>query len=316
MISWTLKTAVRYFLRHVSFPHVRGDEAMPTIQGVLDAFEAGFIAALDGTGETVERTLARFPWFRHEFVHEGVATALAGKHCLSLARGNPDYRRLGNHYRRMYYTGYGFWNGLARIYPVPALSLDCRQWSNVSDFAELGPLIPGGMGFVVVGAMAKFDREVRSKLAVPSHPGWESAALHGCGRAIWFLCMHNAAKIAEIVDDHPDIRDHLLAGVGIAIGFTQIYRPENIMRAVDSFGPIHRDMVMRGAAVALANMPLDNPAILPRVEAAARGPLWPVYQRILVAMKAASPGERWYESFVEQVKRLPTEQPALMSESI
>jgi len=310
MIGWALKSALRYFMRQVSFPHVRGEEAASTIRGVLEAFEAGYIAALEGNRETVERTVAGFPWFRHEFVHEGVATALAGKHCLSMARGNPDRRRMGDGYRRMYYTGYGFWNGLGRIYPLPALPLDASSWSDVSDFAELGPLLPGGMGFAVVGAMARFDRGVLAKLDVPPHPGWEEAVLHGCGRAIWFLAMNNAPKITEIVDAHPDLRDHLLAGVGIAIGFTQIYRPENIMRAVDSFDPPHRDMVMRGAAVALANMPLDNPAVLPRVEEAARGRLQPVYLRILDAMKLATPGDRWYPDFVERVRQVPTGEAA------
>ena len=306
MINWVLKAALRHFIRHVSFPYVRGDEAMPIIRGVLEAFEAGYIAALDGRREVVERTAASLPWFRHEFFHEGVATALAGKHCLSLSRGNPDRRRIDDRYRRMYYTGYGFWNGLTRVYPLPALSLDAGQWSDVADFAELGPLIPGGMGFAVVGTMARFDRQVRARLDVPRHPGWEFATFHGCGRALWFLCMHNAPKVAEIVDAHPDISDHLLAGVGIAVGFTQIHKPGNIMRAVDSFDAPHRDMVMRGAAVALASMPLDNPTILPHVEDASRGPLRPVYEHIREAMTRTGPGQLWYTNLVERVRQVPT----------
>jgi hypothetical protein len=311
MINFALKSAMRYFRRQVNFPYVRGEEAMPTINGVLDAFEAGYLAALNGNSEAVARTVASFPWFRHEFIHEGVATALAGKHCLSLSRGNPDRRRLGNHYRRMYYTGYGFWNGLGRVYPLPGLSLEAKHWRDVADFPELGPLIPGGMGFAVVGALARFDRSVLAKLTVPPHNGWDSATLHGCGRALWFLAMHNAPKIEEIVDAHPHLRDDLLAGVGIAVGFTQIYAPDNIMRAINSFSPtLHRDMVMRGAAVALANMPLDNPAILPRVQEASRGALQCVYERILDSMKLAAPGDRWYSSFVERVRDTPTE-PAI-----
>jgi hypothetical protein len=306
MISRILKTAVRHFLGRVRFPHTRGDEAMPIIRGVLEAFEAGFVTALDGGREAVERTVACFPWFRHEFFHEGVATALAGRHCLSLARGNPDRRRLGDGYRRMYYTGYGFWNGLGRLYPIPSLRLDAATWSDVADFGELGPLLPGGMAFSVVGAKARFDRAVLARLVVPPHAGWKEGTLHGCGRALWFLAMHNAPKIGEIVEAHPDLRDHLLAGVGIAVGFTQIDKPANILRDIDSFAPEHRDMVMRGAAVALANMPLDNPAILPRVEEAASGRLRPVYERMLEAMALATPGDQWYPSFVERVRVVPT----------
>lgn len=306
MISGVLKMALRYFLSRVRFPYTRGDEAIPIIRGVLGAFEAGFVAALDESRETVERRIASFPWFLHEFFHEGVATALAGKHCLSLSRGNSDRRRLGDGYRRMYYTGYGFWNGLGRLYPVPSLPLDVASWSDVADFGELGPLIPGGMAFVVVGSKAAFDRKVLARLEVPHHPGWEEATLHGCGRALWFLAMHNAPKIDEIVAAHPDLRDHLLAGVGIAVGFTQICRPENILRDIDSFAPEHRNMVMRGAAVALANMPLDNPATLARVEEAASGRLYPVYERTLEAMRLATPGDQWYPSFVDRVRVIPT----------
>jgi hypothetical protein len=306
MINWALKSAFRYFRRRVTFPFVCGTEAVLTINGVLDAFEAGYTAALAGKREIVERTVASFPWFRHEFVYEGAATALAGKHCLSLARGNPHRQRIGDGYRRMYFTGYGFWNGLARVYRMPALSLDARKWSDVPDFPELGPLIPGGMGFAIVGAMARFDRHVLALLNVPRYPGWDLAALHGCGRAIWFLAMHNASKIEEIVNAHPELRDHLLAGVGIAIGFTQIYAPENIMRAVDSFSLAHRDMLMRGAAVALANMPLDNPAILPQVKDASRGRLKLLYDRILTEMKLIDPGDRWYANFAERIRQIPT----------
>jgi hypothetical protein len=46
--------------------------------------------------------------------------------------------------------------------------------------------------------------------------------------------------------------------------------PVPVLREVDSFTPEHRDMVLRGAAIALASMALDNPAVLRHIEAASR----------------------------------------------
>jgi hypothetical protein len=177
----------------------------------------------------------------------------------------------------------------------------------VADFPELGPLIPGGIAFAVVGATATFDRGVLARLNLPPHSGWSEAVAHGCGRALWFLAMHNPRKIEALVDAHPDWREHLLAGVGIAVGFTQVYRPENIVSSIDSFAPEHRSMVTRGAMVALASMPLDNPAALPHVEAAVGGRLRGVYDRVRDAMRAATPGDQWYPSFVARVREISVE---------
>lgn len=303
MIKWMLETAMRQFMSSLHFPYQGGEESAQTTREVLDAFKSGYMAALRGREASVA-AVASVPWNRHDFFWEGTAVAVAGLHAMTFSSGNPDRRKVTDIYRRMMYTGYGFWNGIGRAMPmpVPSISLKAEAWTNVEDFPQLGPLIAGGIGFAVVGMKSRFDASLFSKMRVPEHIGWREAVWHGCGRALWFLCMHNAPKLEEIAGQYPELRDHLLTGAGMAVAFTQIGTPDRIVRDLASFSPAARDCIRKGVGVTLAEIPKEDPDALARIDAIDDDELQSARRFVEHWSNHYPANAEWYRNFSETIR--------------
>lgn len=250
MRNAVLSRGMRWLFRRQRFPGQLGDEAACNIKEIVEVVWRGahsFLNSPDGVSGEAER----FPWHRQEFFWEGVALGQAAESAFSLRGGNPDERRTRGDYRAMHYTGYGFWAGLARRYPLPGISLRRADWAAVADFARYGPFMAGGVGFGVVCTEGGFGEKTVARLKLPDYPGWTEAALHGCGRALWFLFTRNMPRLDRIVAAHPRCGEALLEGIGVAIAFTQLQDAELIWHSIQGFAPQNREAVARGATAAI-----------------------------------------------------------------
>jgi len=311
MIARIFQFGIEQFLRRVRFPEQVGEDSAATTREIMAAFEAGIYTPLESPRKGPNQAAELVPWHRRDFFWEGTALGLAGLHCLRFSRGNPDRFRLTDIYRQMHYTGYGFWNGLGRVYPLPVLSLDGKQWSDVPDFPKYGPFIAGGIGFSLVATIGAFDDRVLAKLDGPALPGWKMAGLHGCGRALWFLYMHNTPRLEEVLNAYPQHAEMLLEGLGIAITYTQLASAEKIIKTVNRFSPAHREVLLRGVGGTLTQMPEDNPDLLRYIEGMAQGPLRRPYQACRQAALRAATGAEWYPSFIRLIREFMAETKAV-----
>ena len=77
---------------------------------------------------------------------------LSARQALSLRRDPSllDYRAPG--FRFMFYTGVGFYDGVARIKRFPRLPLTDAAWAGIPDFRMGRPLIAGGASFALVAS--------------------------------------------------------------------------------------------------------------------------------------------------------------------
>jgi hypothetical protein len=257
------------------------EERARHMRAIVGVVRHGADAAMGTTAEVFAES-ARVPWTLQDFFWEGVAFGSAADHSFSLRGGNPDQRRHTDLHRLMHYTGYGLWIGMARAYHVPGFAAHPEHWRSVEDFAKYGPLLAGGVSFGVVCASRKFGRRTLPSLALPDLPGWAEAAVHGCGRALWFLYPADVERLERIVDEHPEQREGLLEGIGIANGFTQLHDPAAIDAVIRRFSAWNRSHVIGGTVVALAET-VDEDAVdthlLPR--------LTPELQHALHAFRAA-----------------------------
>jgi|GEM_PF-3919319 len=304
-----LPALVRFFarrlLRSVSFPHAAPRSAA-AIREILGAFEAGLHAWTRGPDAAL-RAAEGVAWDRREFFWEGAAAAAAALHAFRRAPGNPDaaLRAIDTH-RQMHFAGYGFWNGVAHAARLPPLRLDAGAWRDVPEFARYGPLVAGGAAFALAVRRGAPDARARA-WPVPPNAGWREGAVHGQGRALWFLHMHDAPALCAAAARVPGDAAALLEGVGIAIAFTQIAHPEAIAAAVAAFPPEPRAIVTRGACVALVQIADDDPAAAAAARAAAAGPLRRPYERCLAAAAHAGDGPGWYLRYLDQARRLTAE---------
>ena len=307
MIARILKFGMDQFLRRVRFPEQVAEDSAATTKEVMSAFEAGIHTALQWPRKQPDEAAARVPWDRRDFFWEGTALGIASLHCMRFSRGNPDHLRLTDIYRQMHYTGYGFWTGLGRVYPLPSLSLDPKQWSEVRDFTKYAPFIAGGIGFALVTTIGAFNDRVLSKLYGPAIQGWEMAGLHGCGRGLWFLYMHNTPRLEEVLNAYPQHTEVLLEGLGIAITYTQLASAEKIIETVNRFSPAHREVLLRGVGGTLIQMPADNPDLLGYIDSIAEGPLRLPYEACRQAAQRAATGAEWYTSFIGLIRECMSE---------
>lgn len=302
MIQMLLRFVMRRFLRTIRFPEQVGEESKTTTEEILRAFESGFYAALRAEPETVGVMASQIAWDRRDFFWEGVSMGLAGLHALRFSRGNPDRRRLTHNYRQIHFTGYGFWHGIGRIYHLPVLPLDEQHWRDTPDFAKYGPLIAGGAGFASVIMSGTFHDKVLDRLKIPPNQGWEVGAIHGCGRALWFLLMHNIPRLTQVLAAHPRHAEALLEGLGAAVAYTHMARPQRIIAVCDGFSPPHREILLRGVGAALTHILEYTPESLPYIKKAAEGPFLYHYEICLHALRQASPGREWYESYINLIR--------------
>jgi hypothetical protein len=273
------------------------------MRGIVDTVRRGADAGL-GTTEQVEAACSRTPWTLRDFFWEGVAFGTAADHAFSFRRGNPDARRHTSRHRLMHFTGYGLWAGMARVYHLPSLSFREEAWTDVDDFVSYGPLIAGGVSFGIVCASRVFAPGMLDRMGLPDRPGWMEAAIHGCGRALWFLYPHDVPRLEAAVDAWPRCRQGLLEGIGIANGFTQLHDASAIDASISRFSAANRAAILGGSIVAMAEAAepdeLDRhllPHLAPRLRTA-------LEEFRLARARIAAPDAQYYSAYTDTIRQI------------
>jgi hypothetical protein len=301
MLTRALDWTVRTYMKRVALPGQVGESAARNTREVIQSFSEGASCALRRPAEAaaVAETIR---WNRREFFWEGVGFGQAVRHSFSFRRGTPDRYTDTKRYRLMYYTGYGFWKGVAAAHHLPSFSLDPRRWENVDDFRRYAPLVAGGISFGLILAKRRFDERVLAKVPSMDLEGWQVGTMHGCGRALWFLHMNDFATLEKVVRAHARHAEELLEGLGIAIAFTQLADAERIMPCIRSFPADLQAPVLRGAGVALAQA--EDPELIRKHTAVARvGALKASIESCEAACALAQgEGARWYDVVLHAVR--------------
>jgi hypothetical protein len=192
------------------------------------------------------------------FFWEGHALGASARHAFAFAAGNPGDRYQAPGFRFMFYTGIGFWNGLAADYGVPAVSLDPARWTDVDDFLGCRPLIAGGESFAVTTVLGRIDPERIARLDRPEVPWWRHGLYQGVGRAAWFLYMQHPGRLARCLSEAGDDATALAEGLGLAITYTQLSRPAAIVPAIEALPEAHRAAARAGSRLCLAAAAADD----------------------------------------------------------
>nr|AFV52142.1 hypothetical protein [Streptoalloteichus sp. ATCC 53650] len=199
--------------------HRKDEPSTELLEKVGRIFLAGFGHAAEArTPAAAEIPLQRIePRFRG-FAYEGAAMGFAVRDGLPFGRRDHTTRFLaGEHASHQLYIAYcGIGWAMARL---PRF-----RWPNAEAFDPLVRwLVLDGYGFHQ--AYFHTRRYVHDQYRDPRFP-WPSAALsdyanrvidQGIGRALWFVCGTDAARVADTIDSFPESRRaDLYAGTGLA----------------------------------------------------------------------------------------------------
>jgi hypothetical protein len=297
MVGALLAWFTGYKIGQMPFPHQRDDAAREKTRDILGAFVRGARLSLRRVAPTaVHAEAARTPWYRRSFFWEGVAFGTAGRNCARLGRPTPEPAD-PTPYRAMHYTGYGVWNGLARLYWMPGVPLIPSHWDAVPDYARFSPLIAGGISFALIASAGRLDRGLLPREPPPlgiAAEVWTTATWHGCGRALWFLYMDNFPRLQQALDEHAEHRDALLEGLGIAISYTNSDSYDGVLERIRSFAPSDRPGLLRGSGICLNALVEDDPGNRERIDGITLRELAQARDLCATASRNATPGEPWY----------------------
>ena len=301
MLTGILDWTVRTYMKRVTLPDQVGAASARNTREVIDSFCEGASCALRRPDQA-EAAAQTIRWNRREFFWEGVGFGQAVRHSFSLRRGTPDRFTDVKRYRLMYFTGYGFWKGVAAVHHMPSFSIDPRRWESVEDFPRYAPLVAGGISFGMILAKRRFDEGIVAKVPVMPLDGWETGIAHGCGRALWFLYMNDFVTLEKVVRAHARHSEELLEGLGIAIAFTQMAEAERIMPCIRAFPADLQAPVLRGAGVALAQAE-DQSIVREHMAAARVGALKASIETCEAACALAQDeNARWYDVVLHAVR--------------
>ena len=257
MLSTALDLAIRWRMNGIIATGLRHSADPVLVQDVYACFRKGITAGLSGAdGERLEALEAGVMWERRLFFWEGYAFGLCCQHAVLAHSGNPFKRYPAPGFRFMFWTGLGFWNGAYR--PMPSVSLGPPLWADVPEFDEEYPLILGGSSFAVTAQMASVDQARLEDI-----PGIRDAAdldgiYLGVGRAIWFLYTRNHAKLAAVLDAHPDHARDIARGLGVAITLTQLGTPERVLSEFAALPSAYWPHLLAGSMMAFACLLMDD----------------------------------------------------------
>src|SRR5438093_786791 len=276
--------------RRLRFPAQGAGDAAAT-EEILTSFALGSRLALHPVDyrEFCKRA-ARIPWHLRAFAHEGHALGVAARLALRLDRSNPVLGFPVAEYTFPRFLGFGFWNGACTRYPAPTLGPNAPCWVGVPDFAKYRPLLHNGYGFSSVLLRGRFDGRARARLLEVESAEEQEAALHGAGRALWFLYMNNCPVLRHVLDETGAIQPALGVGLGFAIGFTLARIPGEIARVLASFPPHQGNYLRAGVGIALQVHACNDPEARDAVERLAEGDLSECYRTACEAARAAGDG--------------------------
>jgi hypothetical protein len=223
--------------RVLRFPHQRG-KGREVTQEIMATFSAGFARGLrKESRETFEAARQAQPWHQRSFFCEGHAMGRAARSAIG-PRRNPDAFYGDDAFLAARFIGYGFWNGVASRYPLPALSLD------PSYCPDMRPLLIDGASYGRMLSRRRFDAAELAHFRAMANPADRDAALHGAGRVLWLFYMYNFDALRMQLEQC----SALASGLGFAIGFIHARETPEILAILKQLPPAVAD----GAGVALA----------------------------------------------------------------
>jgi hypothetical protein len=318
VVGAALNAFVPWRVGRLRFDGQQGEAARVNTKEIIDAFLLGAKGSFADADEAAFRDVeASVPWTRRPFFWEGHAFGGAAQSACRLSRACTDARYFAPGFRFMFFTGLGFWNAVAAHYFLPEVSLAPERWS-VSDFASGGPFIAGGLSFGAVALEGRLEMSVLDRLerldSSPGRPGpvqvssvaswWRRGLALGAGRALWFLHMNDYPRIGEILDGAGNDAEDLALGLGVAMTYTQLGQPLEILEGLEHLRAPLRRAAMRGAHACLAGAGRDDPRAVPYLMALP-APLPDWCRQGTDALEHAGPGQpAFFEKFVNALSDL------------
>jgi len=258
MLSTAIDLAIGWRMNGIISSGQRYSQDKALVRGVFDQFRKGVTAGLNGLeGECLVALEAGVPWPRRLFFWEGYAFGLSCQHAILARSGTPFPRFAAPGFRFMFWTGLGFWNGACR--PLPTVSLKPSLWTDMPEFAEEYPLILGGASFAVVAQTAGIDKARLEDISgIREAADLDDGIYLGVGRALWFLYTRNHAKLAEVLDAHPDHVKAIARGLGIAITLTQLDCPERVFPELAALPSVYWPHLLAGCFMAFTCLLMDD----------------------------------------------------------
>ncbi len=257
MFGTALDLAIRWRMNGIISSNQRESNNPALVLDVYRHFQTGIRAGLSGADEPKLATLeAGVPWRRRLFFWEGYAFGVCAGHACMGRSGNPfaNYRAPG--FRFMFWTGLGFWNGASK--PLPAVSLDPARWAAIPEFAEEYPLILGGSSFAVIAQTSDVSKGRLEAIAGIRNAADLDGVYLGVGRALWFLYTRNPAKLAAVLDAHPDHAATIARGLGVAITLTQLDTPERVLHDFAAMPSAFWPELLAGSLMAFTCLLMDD----------------------------------------------------------
>lgn len=273
------------------FPH-QGRQGRAVTAEIMRMFADGCASALRGDpAPKFESAMQSLAWHQRSYFCEGHAMGLAARSAMKRRPVNPDSFYAGESYAVARLIGYGFWNGIASRYPVPALRSDSGYWKNLRRWEELRPLLANGESYASMLVRGRFDRS--DLAAIGGSPEDRMAALHGAGRVLWLLYMYNYRALREHLEACGADRDAVAVGLGFAAGFINARDAREIPKVLDEFGAA-RPAAARGAGIGLALHTCNDAESCREVRRQLSGELLEIAEGALQAAKSAGAGAGWY----------------------
>lgn len=272
------------------------------IQNTLFSLQQGI---KDGIHErSAEEIIARqqqFPWYKQLFYREGYAMGLAFLHVIKLRPGNPDKRHNLPQFRIMHYTGYGFYNGIAKF--SRKVSFASSYWQGIDDYDEFYPFLIGGETFGKTIARQKWDRGFVKLFDIKHrYSFYREAAWHGCGRSLWFKFNHDIDALVKALELYPPATQELLLGVGVAITFTQIAEPQKVLQDIQRFPEKYHHGLKEGAGISLATMTFEHPVVTEKLKKLYCNELQPYFANALHWGETLPFDHNWYETTIRKIR--------------
>jgi Protein of unknown function (DUF1702) len=251
--------------------------------------------------------LARYesglPSLRRYFFWEGQAFGASAQHAFRFAPGNPQARYHAPGFRFMFFTGVGFWNGMAARYALPFVRMTREAWVDAPDFAAFRQIIAGGLAFPLVLMKGRLDGSSLRRFARANDRAWARGLIQGTGRAAWFLHMRDPPALRRHLAEAGDLSAALAEGIGIAMTFTQAVEPTEILAQLDAFPPAFQPALRTGVRLALGVARVDDSRIDEQI-AAMPSPLPRFADEGRSALEAAGRGEEMPERLASSLAQM------------
>lgn len=290
---------------------------------LLAAFRTGFGLGLRGAGrEPLLRVAGELPWTLHGFLHEGNACGRTGR--AALLRRGPEAPAAAEEQPFMRALGRGLWNGIAYRFRLPPIDHPLR-WQEVEGPPRFRLVAADGDGFAAVLFAGGLSAGAGEGL-LAHRPAERPSAAHGAGRALWILHLGEPAAVRRMLlaaarpggalgGEGPALADDLAAGVGFALAYTQVDRPDRIAAGIAELGDGDRARALRrslacGAGVALETHAAGGPGQRAEIESLVSGELAECYRAARRASRTAEPGAGWYADYRRLTAAALTPAPA------